>query len=120
MRISRRPRTGLGAFGEKSNGPRTGDELRPLGGLFHEDAAMLIGHTLITRHPELRSMRRNASLAAIRQPRGPQRTKPETFAHCSIDLFAVAPLVGWQRHHCLMNLGINRQHAIDRLLGPLK
>jgi len=79
---------------------------------------MLIGHTLITRHPELRSMRRNASLAAIRQPRGPQRTKPETFAHRSVDLVTVAPFLRRQGHHCLMDFGIDRQHAIDRLFCP--
>jgi hypothetical protein len=31
---------------------------------------------------------------------------------------AIAPLVRRQRHHRLMDLGINRQWAIERLFGP--
>src|SRR6266550_9223610 len=51
-------------------------------------------------------------------PAGRSRAKPEAFTRSLVDLFAVAPFVRRQRHHSIMDLGINSQHAIDRLFRP--
>jgi hypothetical protein len=44
-----------------------------------------------------------------------QRTKFETITHSLVDLGAVAPFVRLQRHHSVVDFGINRQRAIERL-----
>jgi hypothetical protein len=43
----------------------------------------------------------------------------ETIEHSLIDFCTVAPFVRRQRHHCIMDLGIDRQRAIERLFRPL-
>ena len=45
-----------------------------------------------------------------------QRTKFETITHSLVDLGAVAPFVRLQRHHSVVDFGINRQRAIERLI----
>src|SRR5258706_7642286 len=38
--------------------------------------------------------------------------------HSLVDLYAIAPFLRRQGHYCLMDRGINRQRAIERLFGP--
>jgi hypothetical protein len=47
-----------------------------------------------------------------------QRIKFETITHSLVDLGAVAPFVRLQRHHSVVDFGINRQRAIERLFRP--
>jgi hypothetical protein len=63
-------------------------------------------------------LRRLRNAIQVRAAGRPQRAKSDAVTHSRVDLGAVAPFVRRQRHHRLMDLGIDRQRAIERLFRP--
>jgi hypothetical protein len=75
-------------------------------------------HCTIVAIPGICASDRRFSSPELCHNRTDPLPKPEPIAHGLIDLGAVAPFVRRQRHHSIMDRGINRQRAIERLFRP--
>src|SRR5258707_14025328 len=62
---------------------------------------------------------RSRQAAQVRSPGRSQRAKPPALADGLVDLGAVAPFVRRQRHHCLVDISIERQRAVQRRKAAL-
>ena len=67
---------------------------------------------MFNEHPRLRNAMQ------VRTPGRPRRAKFKTIAHGRIDRCAVAPFIQRQRHHSIIDRGINRRFVINGLLRP--
>src|SRR5258708_17305293 len=68
--------------------------------------------SLAALEPEL------GSAAQERRPRCGSFAALSIPAHGFVDLLAIAPLVRRERHHRIMNIAVDHQHAFGRLCRP--